>query len=534
MDILEERMLLSRTAVLDFDGAAVTASEMCGGGWCDKSDMTFASFKNLFNSTRPNLDMNANSVVDATDANLAITRIAQTVKTMFAPYDLNIVTADWSVNKSRLTDGVVGDVMVFITGDMGFGGGGIAPWSDIGNENDEIVFAWGGTMYNSMDTADRFVNKMAVVAAQEMGHAFGLGHQFKITENPDAVRHNIMTYVYPDYSHYMNFQDLTYTTDIFEYANKMSTRHPEWNVAEQNQHQYLSHPDVLGPSPNPWYAVLQPGTLTVMGNALANSISVKTVLTASTLAVTGASAFVYRPSTISTSSPGLLSLNPFSTALTRIDVSAAGGNDRVTISTAVATSAAINGGDGNDTITGGAGDDIVNGHTGNDSIKGGAGNDLLIGLDGNDTIDGGIGDDNLYGSQGIDKLTGYSGNDYLDGGSEVDSLYGGYGHDELVGGDGNDYMKGDADNDTLDGGMGDDYLDGGYGNDDLWGNYGVDRLLGGYGNDYVDGGIDGQRDVVTGGTGCDRFVQRILALDPEPVYEEWITDLATDDTVIYK
>ncbi len=95
-------------------------------------------------------------------------------------------------------------------------------------------------------------------------------------------------------------------------------------------------------------------------------------------------------------------------------------------------------------------------------------------------------------------------------------------------------MMGDADNDWLDGGLGDDYLDGGYGNDSLWGNYGVDKLLGGAGDDYVDGGIDGQRDIVTGGIGIDSFVQRILALDPEPLYEEWITDFASGDGVIYK
>jgi Ca2+-binding RTX toxin-like protein len=55
----------------------------------------------------------------------------------------------------------------------------------------------------------------------------------------------------------------------------------------------------------------------------------------------------------------------------------------------------VSGGAGNDTITGGTGDDLLLGGDGNDAVSGGAGHDVLV---------GGIGSDRLIGGAGHDVL----------------------------------------------------------------------------------------------------------------------------------
>jgi Ca2+-binding RTX toxin-like protein len=80
-------------------------------------------------------------------------------------------------------------------------------------------------------------------------------------------------------------------------------------------------------------------------------------------------------------------------------------------------------------------------------------------------LDGGAGDDALSGAEGNDKLLGGLGDDSLDGGDENDSLDGGAGNDSLDGGAGNDTLLGGTGNDTLTGGEGKDALSGGAGKD---------------------------------------------------------------------
>ncbi|MDB9445225.1 Calx-beta domain-containing protein, partial [Anabaena sp. CS-542/02] len=145
------------------------------------------------------------------------------------------------------------------------------------------------------------------------------------------------------------------------------------------------------------------------------------------------------------------------------------------------------GGDGNDTISGGAGDDRLYGEEGNDILNGDAGNDALYGGNGNDIISGGTGDDILYGEEGNDTLNGDAGNDALYGGNGDDTLNGGTGDDILFGEEGNDTLNGDDGNDTLYGGNGDDTLNGGAGDDVFWSEGGNDRIDGGTGYDYYRG-----------------------------------------------
>lgn len=69
------------------------------------------------------------------------------------------------------------------------------------------------------------------------------------------------------------------------------------------------------------------------------------------------------------------------------------------------------GGEGKDTLKGGAGDDELYGDEGNDILHGGAGDDELYGEDGDDILHGGKGDDYLASSSGSDRLNGGQGFD---------------------------------------------------------------------------------------------------------------------------
>jgi serralysin len=157
------------------------------------------------------------------------------------------------------------------------------------------------------------------------------------------------------------------------------------------------------------------------------------------------------------------------------------------------------GGDGSDSLAGGAGDDVLLGGNGNDELKAGEGFDMLM---------GGTGDDRLYSGSGADVLDGGSGwdtvsyarrevgvqvylwdvsrnqgaakgdtykdievidgtrfGDVIEGDSAANGFWGDAGDDLLKGGAGLDTLSGADGNDTLDGGSGADALNGGAGHD---------------------------------------------------------------------
>jgi Ca2+-binding RTX toxin-like protein len=64
----------------------------------------------------------------------------------------------------------------------------------------------------------------------------------------------------------------------------------------------------------------------------------------------------------------------------------------------------LNGGAGNDKLTGSGKDNAINGGNGNDSIVGNGGNDVLAGNNGNDTLVGGSGYDKMYGGANDDYI----------------------------------------------------------------------------------------------------------------------------------
>lgn len=165
----------------------------------------------------------------------------------------------------------------------------------------------------------------------------------------------------------------------------------------------------------------------------------------------------------------------------------------------------IFGNGGNDTINsggggflqlvGGPGDDFIDARTSVNTVN-------LLGDDGNDTLTGGAGDDNLAGKAGTDTINGGGGNDHLSGDDNPNATTGGA--DTLNGGAGDDVLDGHAGDDLLQGGSGNDQINAGFGNDVTIGGPGDDRIDGSDGDDQsiADATPDGA-DVFFGEAGTD-------------------------------
>jgi Ca2+-binding RTX toxin-like protein len=157
------------------------------------------------------------------------------------------------------------------------------------------------------------------------------------------------------------------------------------------------------------------------------------------------------------------------------------------------------GGDGNDTLTGGQANQLIVGGRGDDSISCSTGRkarNLVIGGAGDDTITAtgqsldssdmnviilcGAGDDTVQTSRSTDTIVGGEGDDHIDAGSGDDAIQGDAGNDTIMGGAGND---------KINGGAGDDWLIGNAGNDTIPTGPGRDTIDGGSGNDVVPGAI---------------------------------------------
>ena len=221
------------------------------------------------------------------------------------------------------------------------------------------------------------------------------------------------------------------------------------------------------------------------------------------------------------------------------------GTEGVSVDLAAASIELAYGAAGNDTFDGSdlTANTSLYGKAGDDTLSGGSGNDRLHGDDGDDVISGGDGADRLYGYAGADELRGGDGADYIyadaddtviDGGDGADRLYvvgtegvsvdlaaasielayGAAGNDtfdganlttntSLYGKAGDDILTGGAGNDRLYGDDGDDVISGGDGADRLYGYAGADELRGGDGADYIY--ADADDTVIDGGDGADRL-----------------------------
>ncbi len=153
-------------------------------------------------------------------------------------------------------------------------------------------------------------------------------------------------------------------------------------------------------------------------------------------------------------------------------------------------------GDGDDTVTGGAGITAPLGHVsietegGNDRIKttgldevyvdAGTGNDIINVKYSPGDINGGAGDDDIKvtaGSENEVTVSGGAGNDKITVGIAKENLvFGGEGDDIITSGNSNDRLDGGDGNDILKAGGNSDILDGGKGNDTMSGGSGLDSF----------------------------------------------------------
>jgi Ca2+-binding RTX toxin-like protein len=243
---------------------------------------------------------------------------------------------------------------------------------------------------------------------------------------------------------------------------------------------------------------------------------------------------------------GVITVNRQATTLVaddnaKIVVNAGDGADTVDASALAATdylALTVNGGNGDDLLTGGSDNDHLLGDGGNDRIVGFKGNDDLEGGDGNDVLVWNNGDNNdvMDGDAGADEVeingapttgdvftaapnagrvlftrtnlvpftvdfsaerltvNGLGGDDTFNGAAGLApltllALNGGTGDDSLSGGDGPDLISGGDGNDKLDGDVGDDRLVGDRGTDTLTGGDGDDALVwnNGDGSDVMNG-----------------------------------------------
>jgi Ca2+-binding RTX toxin-like protein len=79
----------------------------------------------------------------------------------------------------------------------------------------------------------------------------------------------------------------------------------------------------------------------------------------------------------------------------RVVIRGLSGSDRITVSPKVVEGADVYGGDGNDVLTGGSGEDLLVGGDGKDLLTGGLRRDVMIGGEGADRLTGSADDDLL-------------------------------------------------------------------------------------------------------------------------------------------
>ena len=207
----------------------------------------------------------------------------------------------------------------------------------------------------------------------------------------------------------------------------------------------------------------------------------------------------------------------------------------------------VNGGEGNDILTGNGGANRLRGEQGNDQLNALGGDDELLGEDGDDLLRGGAGADELSAGEGTDLLLGEAGDDFLaaealdlaadaySGGPGTDTVdfvglegngqvvYGGIHFplrvsldgrandgvasplisgpkdnaradlEDIVSGEGADVLIGNSRANQIEGGDGNDRIVGGGGPDGLFGENGNDRLTGGKARDLLDGAVGADR-----------------------------------------
>ncbi|MCC3475035.1 MULTISPECIES: cadherin-like domain-containing protein [unclassified Microcoleus] len=202
----------------------------------------------------------------------------------------------------------------------------------------------------------------------------------------------------------------------------------------------------------------------------------------------------------------------------------------------------IKGGDGGDNdIDGGDGDDEIEGGKGKNKIKGGNGKNKIKGGDGGDNeIEGGDDDDEIEGGKGKNKIKGGKGKNKIKGGDGENDIEGGDDDDDIIGGKGKNKIKGGKGKNKIKGGDGDNDIEGGDDDDDIEGGKGKNKLIGGIGNDKIKGG-DGENEIdggegtntLIGGAGKNRFIYKVSREKIKTVLDaDLITDFKADEDLL--
>jgi Ca2+-binding RTX toxin-like protein len=160
--------------------------------------------------------------------------------------------------------------------------------------------------------------------------------------------------------------------------------------------------------------------LTAIGTGNADTITIERVLTDDVIVKVGSLARQF-------------DMDDFDTVL----LQGLGGNDTITIKQPITAGSltrkvTLDGGGGNDALTGNAGDDV---------LRGGDGADTLVGLGGRDALAGNAGNDQLFGGLGLDFLDGGDNDDFIDSSDSA-------GGDTVLGGNGTDSADVDAGDST--------------------------------------------------------------------------------------
>jgi Ca2+-binding RTX toxin-like protein len=270
------------------------------------------------------------------------------------------------------------------------------------------------------------------------------------------------------------------------------------------------------------------GTLTIASPAGSENNNVTIVQNGGTFAITdtqGTTAFApcVQSSSTTTTCPLVPPVDPNQAQIRAYRAILGDGNDTLVNNSPLGTdntdpfglNNGVQGGRGDDKLTGGPANETFYGQQGDDTLNGGGGNDDLYDGEtpdasanfeedpnGNDTLIGGTGRDTAHYEGRVDRLQVLLDNLPNDGDTaasehdnvQTENVISGRGSDLLVGDAGPNHLIGNVGDDTIRGGAGGDQLDGGIGNDFLVGDTGRDRLVGGDDDDVLRATFDNSPD----------------------------------------
>jgi len=219
------------------------------------------------------------------------------------------------------------------------------------------------------------------------------------------------------------------------------------------------------------------GTVYVFGDASLNDDTPDTAQFTNSVTIASAGGSVSVSGSGSDGDTAVSYSQTYSTASSEVDFFAYDNTSTADASgLAASTSLKALGGDGDNTILGGQGNDTIVVGNGTNTITDGDGNDTLTAGNGNNIITVGDGNDSVDAGNGNNTVACGNGNDILQAGNGNNLITAGDGGDWVIAGDGNNNV-------TL--GNGNDILDVGNGDNSLVAGNGSDRIVAGGGNNAI-------------------------------------------------